>query len=207
MRVGLGQRRRDPRAAARRAPSAPRRSRRRRARRRAAAARGSARHAAGAAAAQPERAHELEPGPAREARDRGRRRTRSRAQERAAPRRDPATRRTSRATPRARSASATASAGSDVPDRSAGRDQAPKLSALPPSPRAMLRRMPTDGERYHQARAAVGDERERDSGQRREPDHGREVDRRLPADERGDARREPLAERVLAARCASRRPA
>ena len=50
-----------------------------------------------------------------------------------------------------------------------------------------------------EARAAVGDERERDSGQRREPEDGREVDRRLPADERRDARGEPLAERILAA--------
>jgi hypothetical protein len=51
----------------------------------------------------------------------------------------------------------------------------------------------------HEARAAVRDERERDPRQRSEPEDGCEVDRRLSAHERGDARREPLPERVLAA--------
>ena len=56
-----------------------------------------------------------------------------------------------------------------------------------------------DGEkRDHEARAAVRHERQRDPGQRCEPEHGGEVDRRLPADERRDPRCEPLAERVLA---------
>ena len=62
-------------------------------------------------------------------------------------------------------------------------------------------------ERDDEARAAVRDERQRNPGQRREPEDGGEVDRRLPADERRDARREPLSERILAARCASRSPA
>ena len=43
-------------------------------------------------------------------------------------------------------------------------------------------------ERDDEARAAVGDERQRDPGQRREPEDGGEVDRRLAADERRRAR-------------------
>src|SRR6185436_3062247 len=57
---------------------------------------------------------------------------------------------------------------------------------------------PDAGERDHEARAAVRDKRQRNPGQRREPHHRSEVDRRLAADERGQAGREPLAEGVLA---------
>ena len=53
---------------------------------------------------------------------------------------------------------------------------------------AMLRRIPTDGSIDHEARAPVGDERERNPGQRGDAEHGGEVDGRLAADERGDAR-------------------
>jgi hypothetical protein len=55
-------------------------------------------------------------------------------------------------------------------------------------------------ERYDEARPAVGHEGKRDPGQRREPEHGRQVDQRLPHDERGEAGREPLAKRVPAAK-------
>src|SRR4051812_42120816 len=50
----------------------------------------------------------------------------------------------------------------------------------------------------HEARAAVGDEWERNPGQRGEPDDGGEVDRSLPRDEGRDAGGEPFAERILA---------
>jgi hypothetical protein len=50
-----------------------------------------------------------------------------------------------------------------------------------------------------EARASVRDERERDSGQRREAENRREVHRGLPADERRDPRGEPLSEGILAA--------
>ncbi len=53
-------------------------------------------------------------------------------------------------------------------------------------------------ERDDEAGPAVGHERQRDSGQRREPQHSREVDRRLAADERGEPGGEPLSERILA---------
>jgi hypothetical protein len=57
---------------------------------------------------------------------------------------------------------------------------------------------PDAAEHHQQRRAAVGDERQRDARERREPEHGREVDCRLPADERRDPRREPLPERIAA---------
>ncbi|HSP72368.1 MAG TPA: hypothetical protein VLN26_08365, partial [Gaiellaceae bacterium] len=50
----------------------------------------------------------------------------------------------------------------------------------------------------NEARPAVGDERERNSGQRREAHHRREVDRRLRADEHRQPGGEPLAEGVAA---------
>ena len=124
-------------------------------------------------------------------------RARSRLQEPAATRRDLATRRTSPLTPRSRSASATASAGRTCP-------------AVPP---AAIRHTSLDdfaidgdvkenadsGEEHHEARAAVGDERQRDPGERRDPEHGREIHRRLPADESRQAGREQLPERIAAA--------
>src|SRR3954471_5306975 len=84
-------------------------------------------------------------------------------------------------TPRLRSSSATASAGSTCP-------------AVPPAAIRPLRCLSSatrrdvkedaDGEElHHEARAAVGDERQRDSGQRSEPQHRREIDRRLAAHE------------------------
>ncbi len=57
---------------------------------------------------------------------------------------------------------------------------------------------PDAGEADDEARAAVRDERKCDSGERRDPHHGCEVDQRLPADEGRDPRGKPLAERVLA---------
>ena len=54
-------------------------------------------------------------------------------------------------------------------------------------------------ERDDQARAAVGDERERNSRQRRQPHHGGDVDRGLAADEDREPGRERLAEGVAAA--------
>src|SRR5581483_2052759 len=100
-------------------------------------------------------------------------------------------------TPRKRSASAIASDGARWP-------------TVPPAAirhRSCLCRSMATGdvkedahgeESDDEARPAVGDERERDAGERGEPEDGREVDRRLAADERGDAGGEPLAERVLA---------
>src|SRR4051812_338102 len=94
--------------------------------------------------------------------------------------------------PRALSASATASDG----------------STWPPVPPAAIRHLnarlpsPTSGdvkgdargaEDDDAARPAVGDERQRDPGQRRDADDGGEVEARLPADEHRQAGREPLA--------------
>src|SRR4249920_3040860 len=100
-------------------------------------------------------------------------------------------------TPRSRSASATARAGRTCP-------------AVPPA--AITHRRLDDlaidgdvkenahaGEEDHEARAAVGDEGERDPGERRDAERGGEVDRSLPAHESGDACREQLPEPVPAA--------
>src|SRR5262245_15377163 len=100
-------------------------------------------------------------------------------------------------TPRARSASPTARAGRTCP-------------AVPPA--AITHRSPDDpsidgdvkenadrGEEHHETRAAVGDERQRDPRERCDAERSREVDRSLSADEGGDARREELPERILAA--------
>jgi hypothetical protein len=54
-------------------------------------------------------------------------------------------------------------------------------------------------ERDDEARPPVGDEREGDPRQRSEPEHGREVDQSLSRDQRREAGREPLAERVSTA--------
>src|SRR4051794_2853200 len=99
-------------------------------------------------------------------------------------------------TPRAVSASATASDGSTWP-------AVPPAAITHASPvRSIARDVKEDadgGEHDDEARAAVGDERERDPRQRREAHHRREVDRRLAADEHGEARGEALPERVPAA--------
>src|SRR5215211_1486882 len=101
-------------------------------------------------------------------------------------------------TPRAVSASATAIAGRTCP-------------AVPPAAmrhlsdcfdRMVLRDVKEDadgGERDDQARAAVRDERKRNARQRRDAHHRTEVDGRLTADERGEAGREALPERIAAA--------
>ena len=60
---------------------------------------------------------------------------------------------------------------------------------------------PDPGEQHHERRAAVREERERDPGQRRDPHHGRDVDRRLSGDEHRQPGREALSEGVLAAEC------
>src|SRR5687768_10493364 len=85
-------------------------------------------------------------------------------------------------TPRAVSSSATARAGSTCP-------------AVPPAPiahrnpsylRIAQRDVKEDadrGEGDNQARAAVGDERQRHAGDRREPQHRTEVQRRLATQE------------------------
>jgi len=52
------------------------------------------------------------------------------------------------------------------------------------------------GEGDDQARATVGDERQRNSRQRRKPHHRGDVDRRLAADEHRQAGRERLPERI-----------
>ena len=101
-------------------------------------------------------------------------------------------------TPRARSASATASDGMTWP-------------AVPPAAithrscdcepitASDVKEDADGGEHDDEAGASIGHQGQRDSGQRREPDDGRQVQRGLPADERRDARRERLPERVAAA--------
>ena len=54
-------------------------------------------------------------------------------------------------------------------------------------------------EEDNEARPSVGEERQRNPGQRSDPHHGRDVDRRLPADEHGEAGCEALSEWILAA--------
>src|SRR5581483_1202954 len=101
------------------------------------------------------------------------------------------------AAPRARSVSATASDGARCPTvpPAAIRHRSSLCSGMATSD---VKEDPDAEERDHEARPAVRDERERNPGQGSEPEDGREVDRRLAADERGDAGREPLPERVLA---------
>ena len=94
------------------------------------------------------------------------------------------------------SASATASDGSTWPavPPAAIRHLSSRCSAMSCDVKEDAHR----GERDDEARPAVRDEWERDPGQRREAQHCSEVDQRLSADERRQARREPLAERVAA---------
>src|SRR3954451_8554114 len=101
-------------------------------------------------------------------------------------------------TPRARSASATASDGATCPTvpPAAIRHRSCLCSCMTTGD---VKEDPDRQEGDDETGAPVGDERERNSGQRSEPEDGREVDRGLPADQRRDARCEPLAERVLAA--------
>src|SRR6476646_12067424 len=98
--------------------------------------------------------------------------------------------------PRRRSASATASAGATCPTvpPAAIRNRSCRSPAITRD----VKEDADPDEQHHEARAAVGDERKRDPGERRQPDCGSHVDRRLPANERRDARREPLCERVAA---------
>ena len=58
---------------------------------------------------------------------------------------------------------------------------------------------PDRREHDYEAGAPVGHQGQRDSGQRRDPDDGRKIERGLPADQRRQARGEHLAERVAAA--------
>src|SRR6187551_834603 len=52
-------------------------------------------------------------------------------------------------------------------------------------------------QRRHQTAVAVGDEGQRHAGQRRQPHHREEVDRRLHQDQRGQTRNQKLAVVVL----------
>src|SRR5437660_4191306 len=98
--------------------------------------------------------------------------------------------------PRCRSASATASAGATCPTvpPAAIRNRSCRSSAITGDVKEDADRT----EHHHEARAAVGDERERDSGQRRNADRGGHVDRGLPTDERRDPGCEPFCEGVAA---------
>src|SRR5205823_10434884 len=98
--------------------------------------------------------------------------------------------------PRRCSASATASDGATCPavPPAAIRHR----SCRPCSTAGDVKEDPDGEERHHEARAPVGDERQWDSGQRREPEDGGQVDGGLAADECDDADGQALAERVLA---------
>src|SRR5688572_5651441 len=99
-------------------------------------------------------------------------------------------------TPRPRSASAIASAGSTWPavPPAAIRHR----SELSSSTGSDVKEDPDAGEHHHEARAPRGDEWERNSGQRGEPEDRGEVDRCLPADERRERGCEPLPEGIRA---------
>src|SRR5205823_13289193 len=86
------------------------------------------------------------------------------------------------AAPRARSASAIASAGRTCPavPPAAIRHRS---SRDPPMTTRDVKEDPDCEEVDNEARAAVGDERQRDPGQRRHTEHGGEVDHGLAADE------------------------
>src|SRR5437773_6473651 len=96
-------------------------------------------------------------------------------------------------TSRLDSSSATASAGSTCPAVPPAAIR--HLSCRSPIPRDVKEDADRD-ELHHEARPAVRDERQRDPGQRREPEDGRKVDRRLAADETGQAGGQPLAEGI-----------
>src|SRR3954453_10719716 len=101
-------------------------------------------------------------------------------------------------TPRARSASATASDGATCPTvpPAAIRHRSCLSSTMATGD---VKEDPDRQEGDDEAGASVRAERRRNSGQRRHPDDRRDVDRGLPADESGEPRSEPLAERILAA--------
>src|SRR5437868_6018553 len=92
-------------------------------------------------------------------------------------------------TPRARSASATASDGATWPAVPPAAIR--HLSSRPFSTASDVKEDADRRELDDEARAAVGDERQRDSRQRREAEHGCEIDHRLPGDERDDPGRKP----------------
>src|SRR5438132_12578626 len=99
-------------------------------------------------------------------------------------------------TPRRCSASATASDGTTWPavPPAAIRHR----GCCPSSTAGDVKEDPDGKERHHEARAPVGDEGQRDSGQRGESEHRGQVDGGLTADEYDDSDCEALPERVLA---------
>src|SRR5262249_42061064 len=101
------------------------------------------------------------------------------------------------ATPRSRSASATASDGATWPTVPPAAIRHRNCLCCSMATRDVKEDAYRE-ERDNEARAAVRDEGQWNPGERRKTEHGGEVDRRLPADERGDARSEALAEWVLA---------
>src|SRR5712691_6922371 len=100
-------------------------------------------------------------------------------------------------TPRLASASATASDGSTwppVPPAAITHASSPFDCIRAPD----VKENPRRAESCDQTRASVGDERQRDARERRDREHGREVDRRLAADQHREPGGEQLAERILA---------
>ena len=132
-------------------------------------------------------------------------RTRSPPPGRAAPRCGQASRRSSRCTPRARSASATASDGITWPavPPAAITHRSSDLDAIAASD---VKEDADRREHDDEAGASIGHQGQRDSGQRRDPDDGREVERRLAADQRRQARGERLPERVAGSGARSAAP-
>ena len=96
-----------------------------------------------------------------------------------------------------------------VPGRPARRDHDPRSAHRPPSrarradraqvARAAARHVEQQAHRHQQRderRRAGRDERQRHAGQRREPEHGVDVEQRLAQDQRGQAGREQLRVRA-----------
>src|SRR3954449_6082149 len=102
-------------------------------------------------------------------------------------------------TPRLRNSSATASAGSTCPavPPAAIRHLSCLSSATPRDVKEDADRNELD----HDAGPSLRDERQRNSRQRSEAEHGGEVDRRLAAHERRQPRSQTLAERIAAFEC------
>src|SRR5437016_11997024 len=103
--------------------------------------------------------------------------------------------------PRRSSASATASDGATCPavPPAAIRHRTFRLCCSMPA--GDVKEDPHAQEPDNEARAAVGDERQRNPGQRRQAEDGGEVDHRLPADEPDDSGGQTLPEGVLATEC------
>src|SRR5687767_1100190 len=101
-------------------------------------------------------------------------------------------------TPRSRRAAATASDGRTCPAVPPAAISA-RNSLWGPLIASDVKEDPDGREQYDEARAAVGDERQRDPGQRRDAQHGRKVDGRLAADERRDPGCQELPEGITAA--------